>query len=340
MSRNNTSELIGSTYSERLVFIGLTTLLIVSPLFQAGELPLPLMFLEIIGLFLLSLILWQSDITSRLRIFSTPGMILWWMALLFPLSHLIPIPWKIWANLPGYGIYSEFITMAQAQIMEWRSIAVIPYLAERAWLTLLPPFAVFVGVIFLSKPYHKCLIVIVVIVAVVETLLGLMQFGAGKGSPACLGNTVTCGDGANGTFINRDHFAVFLELVFPVAIAMMFASIGRHTRPQSYSRWSWLRRMLTFSNWRAQATLLYAMASITLILGLIFTRSRMGVSLLILGIALTLIVFPRSMFGKDGNKSLGIVVAISMLIAIDIGLAPVLQRFVLADPLQDHDFES
>jgi O-antigen ligase len=70
-------------------------------------------------------------------------------------------------------------------------------------------------------------------------------------------------------------------------------------------------------------------------MGLIFTRSRMGVSLAMVGILLCSLAFSRRLGGSNVYGLYGTVTAITLALAIEVGLAPVLDRFTLQDPLSD-----
>jgi O-antigen ligase len=80
---------------------------------------------------------------------------------------------------------------------------------------------------------------------------------------------------------------------------------------------------------------LYAGASLIILLGLIFTQSRSGVSLGMLTIFLSAIVFSVKL---KNNRQAGLIfsiAAIVLMLAIEIGLVPILNRFAFEDPLKD-----
>jgi O-antigen ligase len=170
-------------------------------------------------------------------------------------------------------------------------------------------------------------------VAVAQALLGLMQFGAGSTNPFCLGNPY-CGGSATGTYVNRDHLAGFLEMILPVGLGLLAATVGRRPGAKHYRR-SWRERLLFLSTWRAHVAVFYGAASVAILLGLIFTRSRSGVMLAMLGILLVTLAFARRLGGNNVLGAVGTVTAIGLALAVEIGLAPVLQRFALQDPLED-----
>jgi O-antigen ligase len=75
--------------------------------------------------------------------------------------------------------------------------------------------------------------------------------------------------------------------------------------------------------------------AIILMLGIIFTQSRTGIFLMLLGILLSSLVFSSHLgFKKIVNFGL-VAFGVALLSALQVGLIPVLSRFFLEDPLAD-----
>lgn len=252
---------------------------------------------------------------------------------LYALVYLIPLPFGLWAALPGRAPYAQALGLLEAPDVRWRPLAIVPMLAESFWLALLPPLAVFLGAVALPIRSLNVLIAIVLGMAVTQALLGLMQMGAGSTSPLCLGNPY-CGGSATGTYVSRDHLAGLLEMVLPVGLGLLAATVGQAPRDKDHRR-TWRERLLFLSTWRAHVEVFYGAVSIAILLGLIFTRSRSGLMLAMLGILLAALSFARRLGGNNVFGTIGTVTAIGVALAVEIGLAPVLQRFTWQDPLQD-----
>lgn len=257
------------------------------------------------------------------------------LSFLYPLLYLIPGPLDLWAALPGHPVYAEGLALLpDPGAAPWRPFSIAPALTEASWLALIPPLAVFLGGVALPGPYLRVLVTLALGMAVGQALLSLMQYGAGTTSPLCLGNLYCGGGGGTGTYVNRDHLAGLLELMLPVGLSLLAATVGRAPRVKRH-RPSWRERLLSLSSWRRHVVALYGAASIALLVGLIFTRSRSGLTLAMLGILLALFAFSGRLGGSNAFGAVGTVTAVGLALAVEIGLVPVLQRFTLEDPLQD-----
>ena len=322
---------------DAVLFYGLATLLIFAPLFWAGYPPLPLLGLELLALALLAWRFWSPP-TAGLPL----SRMAWgFLALLFllPLTQLLPIPMTFWASLPGRAFYAE--ALHQASVVgfgfEWRAISLIPAATETAWLALLPPLAVFLAAVNLDSQRLFKLTLVFLGIAVVEALLGLIQYGDGPNSLFRLGNTLM-GESASGTYINRNHLAGLLEMALPVSLALLAVTVGQG-RPQhsssSHRRRTFRQWLARFSVARLNQAALYGAVALAILLGLIFTRSRTGVGLAMLGILLATLTFSTRLGGRNVYGLIGTFTAIGISLASLIGLAPLWSRFTLQDPMED-----
>lgn len=322
-----------------VLFYGLAALLVFAPLYWGGNLPLPLMVMELTALALLVWRFWRSPVEGQPLSRTAWG----FLALLFllPLTQLLPVPMALWASLPGRSFYAGAFARAGdgGAGFEWRAISLIPTATESAWLSLLPLLAVFLVVLDLTSRQVLRLVLVFLGIAVGEALLGLIQYGDGPDSLFRLGNTFMSGS-ASGTYINRNHLAGLLEMALPVGLALLAATVG-HGRPW-HSSGSRGRSGRTFRQWLArfsvarinQAAVFGAM-SLAILLGLIFTRSRAGVSLAMTGILLCTLIFSYRLGGRNAYGLIGTFTAIGVGLASLIGLAPIWSRFAYSDPIED-----
>ena len=81
------------------------------------------------------------------------------------------------------------------------------------------------------------------------------------------------------------------------------------------------------SSSNGKAATVYAIVAFLLIIGLIFTRSRTGIFLGMLGILLSALMFSRRIGGSNVFGPAGTIAALAVSFGVVIGLAPVLDRF-------------
>jgi O-antigen ligase len=135
-----------------------------------------------------------------------------------------------------------------------------------------------------------------------------------------------------GTYTNRNHLAGLIEMVLPLTLALYFFSLGHRRRRTSRG---WRGRLVFLSTFRGHTAFVYGVLALLLIVGLVFTRSRTGIALAMLGIVLVTFAFARRIGGENVYGPAGTVVAFAVGLGIAIGLTPVLDRFGSQDPLED-----
>lgn len=128
-----------------------------------------------------------------------------------------------------------------------------------------------------------------------------------------------------GTYANKNHLAGLLEMALPLSLALLFYAVGRGSAHRAPGRWR--RRAAFVSSAKGHAALIYGALAVLLIVGIIFSRSRTGIALAMLGILLAGLFFSRRLGGSNVFGPAGTITALALSFGIAIGLAPVLQRF-------------
>lgn len=321
-----------SELSKRIVSLVLPAILIIAPLFRGGTYAPALALLEMLAVVLLLTLIWSPkpstprSRTDRVLWVGIAGLIV------VPIIYLIPLPQSLLGSLPGYAIYQEVrdLVAAPGSAGEWLPLSLVPFETERALLTLLPPIAVFLVTLRLDAPAVWKLVHLVIGIAVLQAILGLMQYGAGAESGLYLGMIYTHFDSAVGTYTNRNHLAGFFEMVIPVTIGLLVATLGRSVASRS-SRRKWRARLNFFGSGQGHKAGWYAAIGVLLLLATVFSRSRTGISLVILGVVLVTLVFSRRLGGSNIYGTTGTLIALAIGLAIAVGLVPVLDRFSSAD---------
>jgi len=323
-----------ATGTGRVLALLLGILLILAPLLRGGTDPLALMALELLALALLVAALWRPR----------PGLVRAWeaVALLalaaFPLLYLIPLPADLLAWLPGREPYLDGLRLVgDGSLPATLTPSLVPFATEAALLTLLLPIAVFLAVRALPAERVLSLVTILLGMAALQATLGLMQFGGGRESGLYLGMTFTHFDSAVGTYTNRNHLAGLMEMVLPIALALLLYSVGRDAPEASAAgrRQRWRRRLSFVATLRGHAAFAYGALALLVLVGVIFSRSRAGISLSILGVLLAVGLFARRVGGTNVYGPAGTLVVIAAGLGVAIGLVPVLDRFSVEGALAD-----
>lgn len=315
----NTKIAASTQFYQDIIYWLLALLFIFSPLIQGGIPSVPLMLIQLIAILLFCVSLWNLS-KQTLAQGELVAIIL---LLLVPLVYLIPLPeaWLHW--LSGRETYLAIQQMTQSEALTTASL--LPQATREAWLTLLVPVAVFISTRSLATRHLFKLTLLLIGIAVFESVLGLMQNGVGRDSPLYLGMTFSHFDSGVGTYLNRNHLAGLLEMVLPVVFALLVFAIGN--RQHLVQRKSRNRSVFLLASETAQPIIIYSLLTLFILVGLIFTRSRTGISLGMLAILLITMIFARYIGKRTVYGLVGSTILIALGFALLVGLAPVLERF-------------
>jgi O-antigen ligase len=300
--------------------------LVLAPLFRSGMPALVVLALELLAVVLLVIVLWRPrpGLYDRLH-----GLAL---LLLFaiPVLYIVPLPAWLIAWLPGREAYLEAQRLASAEPLN--TVSLFPLESWSAWVFMLVPIGVFLGARLLDVRHTMGLVHLLLGLASAQALLGLLQYVASPGSPQLLGMDLPDLRSAVGTYTNRNHLAGFLEMALPVGLALMAYSVGQRGGPSSEG---WRGRVLALGSFRGHLALAYGVLALVILVGLVYTRSRAGIGLSVLGILVSTAMFARRLGGNNVYGATGTLVASALGVGIAIGLAQVLDRFSVAGAVQD-----
>ena len=244
-----------------------------------------------------------------------------------PLMQLVPLPPWLWTELPNR---EQMVTVfgLLGRELPWSPISVSPSATWVSVLSLLPPFAIFLGVIQLSYRERRVMNLIFVAVGIVAAFVGLAQVAQGPDSPLRF-FAVTNESEAVGFFANRNHFAALLYslLLFGAAWATNVAfTVG-----------SWSERKNFETSTIATLTACF-LGLVILIVTESITRSRAGLALTIIAIAgalaLPLADRRRSSGGVTPVRLILASASLAIVLAVQFALYRILDRFA-DDPLAD-----
>jgi O-antigen ligase len=169
-----------------------------------------------------------------------------------------------------------------------------------------------------SNRTTKRLIVVVMMVGVLESLYGMFEFFSGHRHILHL-EAESLVSSVTGTFINRNYLAGYLLMVIPVSIGFLFSR--EVVQDNRYG--SWRERLSSFDG----KTLLIGFSVIVMVLGLLFTASRMGILSLLLSFSLITLLFRNPEKGKRFSKTVILIFGLALVWAVWIGLDAVISRF-------------
>ena len=130
------------------------------------------------------------------------------------LVQLTPLPASLWAALPGRELYVQALGVAQAPAAAFRPLSLMP---DTTWVSVLAGIPLTAAFLLAHTCTPRQLTVLtraLVIFALAQAVLGLLQMGAFAG----LYFDAAAADRAIGSFANRNHFASYIAMTVPLAI--------------------------------------------------------------------------------------------------------------------------
>lgn len=233
------------------------------------------------------------------------------------LLQICPLPASFLTRFAGRTNYvgARFSTLSFA-----------PYDSRNELLILITCFAAFFFAYLVSqdRSRKRRLIFALVALGAAEAFYGLAQY---------LMNVQTIFwytkkydlEEATGTYINRNHFAGFLEMVLPFAVCLAMYE-GEKLLARRKNRAGRAKKLT--SDVKTQAVILWLVVAVVLMAAIVFSRSRMGI---LAASASLLVVFGLKMLQRKRTTlpaTLGAAfVTLSLCLAVWIGVRPALSRF-------------
>lgn len=231
--------------------------------------------------------------------------------LIFGLSGLFHVSVETWLSLPARSYYQEVVQWHQLAQPDLRNLALsldTVGTTQAVWVAV-AALAVCVGASALPRTLIMNLLAVFVLLAIVEAILGLLQYALS--GPTFLSYSPTAQKLAVGTFINRNHFATWLAMSLPLVLLRTSGAFTFRQRDGSSHPWYW-------QVWWGLAVVLISAA-------LLASASRAGSSAALIVTVTTLcVVATRKMPGKRSLIVLAIMSTLALLVSETI-----LPRFAL-----------
>lgn len=307
----------------------LAALVVLAPLFRAGKAPLGLMTLELLAL--AGLLVFFVHRAGRANLPLAEKLLLGALVV-FPLLQLVPLPGVSRAQLPGQA--DMYLALQAAGVEEgWATLSALPRETLAGWLILLVPVAVYLLTRSLPVNSLRGVLVILFWMAGFQACLGLVQFGTFPDLTWYLGMERTHHGSAVGTYTSRNNFVGFMYLSLMASLALFMATLGKHR--QAGGKRSLRQKLEYFATPEGHRAFVYGALALLLLLAIVFSRSRAGIGLTMLGVVLASAAFSSRIGGGNVYGLTGRIVSLVAALGIAIGLGPVWERFSAQDPLTD-----
>jgi O-antigen ligase len=269
------------------------------------------------------LLIWQGQgqrswIPNKIVIFT---LVAFFMVTLF---QCIPMPADLISLLSPFR-YESLSTSNRLlfKSLSWQSLCYSPWISF-SWWTFLISASMFFFVLkyfCISRKSIKILTLLMLALAMLEAIYGLIQALIPSLGVLWVDYIQANMGNARGTYINRNHFAGFIEMVWPLALGYTLA-LGYRGKEIN------LRKLLASD--RLNKQILLALGLVVMLLSLLLSRSRAGIT----GALIGFLTF--SLLLRTAHKRLpsgfwivgGALISLLFLYGIKIGFDPIIERFL------------
>ena len=264
--------------ADRWIFVCFLALLVWAPIPLSSKRQWASSILEagLFGLGVAWLVLYALNLASLPRTFrrAWPALVLFGLWLLVLCVQVLPLPEAVIAAVSHGSLEAGASRETQPWMKSHGLTAVISVDPEASWEFLsrsLAYAAAFGLTLVLARSRDRLRVLAFVLIGsgVFQATLGSFFHLAGVRYE--LFNTVLDHSGsAMGTFVNRDHFAGYMEMTLAVGIGMMIATL-RGGGPRT-----WRQMLRDWVSWLVSPRVLLRLMLVVMVIALVMTRSRMG----------------------------------------------------------------
>jgi O-antigen ligase len=209
-------------------------------------------------------------------------------------------------------------------VLEGQTLSYSPLDAYSWWVFLLSLYLFFFVVRHLSADRKFLMIILFIMIGlgIIEAVYGLIQALVPSMGVLWVDYVQDYMGNARGTFINRNHFAGFVEMIWPLALGVTIAKTDRKNS---------LKKALASDLLNRQA--LMALGIVVLLLALLLSRSRAGIAGGVIGL-LTFWYLARPKIRRIALHTrllMGGIVFVLSIYCLTIGVGPTFERFLLID---------
>ena len=256
--------------------------------------------------------------------------------------QVVPLPAGIVKVLSprAYDIFLSLVRDGIAAPSAWLTLSLAPS-ATLSELVLILCYGIF-GFLVLrtvrSRRQIEIFVVVIVASALFQAVYGMTEMFSGH--EMIFGRVKRYGAGSvTGTYVNRNHFAGFLEMIFPLSLGYLLVKARYFAMEKGLSI---RQKVLWFGQESLQWTLLLGLVPAFIGVGLVFSKSRSGI--MVLGVTAVLAAAATASWrefsdeegeehgeGKGARRRFGrivrVVVMVVLAAAVWLGIGPVIDRF-------------
>ena len=256
-------------------------------------------------------------------LYETPGVLPLLFFLIYILLQLVPLPQEIVRKVSPetYRLYKETVLVVQPEAWMSLSINKKATLMEFFRIASYIIFYVLTVQLFTKKEALKKTVAVVIIFASVLSFFAILQHFI-PNNKIYWARELTKGGSMFGPYVNRNHYAGLMEMLFPLILGLFL-----FYKPQVFRR-SFREKVSALFN--RQATNIYMLLGFSAVLtatSVFLTLSRSG----IVSLCLSMVFFGLMFLSKgDDKKRAVIIIVIGILIVLSVGWFgwdPIFERF-------------
>ena len=245
--------------------------------------------------------------------------------LIWTLFQCLPLPFPVLSffSPTRFDIFSKYMELT-GNAPYWETVSYLPANAL-AWLTFLLALTLYHQVVrrlCTDRNFLKILVFTMIVIGLLEATYGLVQALVPSMGVLWVDYILDYMGNARGTFINRNHFAGFIEMIWPLSLGYTLAMTGKgHS----------FKKALASDLLNRQA--LMALVLVVLLLSLLLSRSRAGIT----GGLIGFITFWCTSRPKISHIALrtrilsGLTLFLLCVYCLAIGVGPIFERFLSID---------
>jgi O-antigen ligase len=263
----------------------------------------------------------------------------------FSVLQIVPLPAGLVRALSprAYALYGSLVQNGTAAPSSWLTLSLSPG-ATLSELVLIGCYGIF-GFLILrtvrTRGRAEVLVVAILASALFQSFYGMAEVFSGH--EAILGRAKKYNLGSvTGTYVNRNHLAGFLEMAFPLSLGYLLVKARYFAMAKGLSL---RQKVLWFGQESLQWTFLLGLVPVFIGVGLVFSKSRSGIMVLVLTAVLAAVAAAswREFSEADGERGRGepsgrrqgrivrLVVLVVLAAAVWLGIGPVIKRFSEVD---------